>query len=72
MFCQQSCTPVSFQNATSPCFHKGPSASREYSGELSKERRGVVRMLGKVFIKEVKRMLRFADENISKIKTDEE
>ena len=29
-------------------------------------------MLGKVFIKEVKRMLRFADENISKIKTDEE
>lgn len=28
----------------------------------------MVRILGKVFIKEVKRMLRFADENISKIK----
>lgn len=34
---------------------------------------GVVRTLGRVFIKEVKRMLRLADENISKIKkTDEE
>ena len=28
----------------------------------------MVRTLGRVFIKEVKRMLRFADKNISKIK----